>query len=172
MFRVRAEFREDLEIGAGVERVRALLGDPQTFARLMPCIESIVEEKTGKAARWTVRAEVPLVGVMRGTFALRQTDDGARRVEWEPVPLEEKNLLRYAISFEECGPEEEKERTLVRIALRLELRRRHATDLHLMASLIGESRLNIGTEARVAKMMKIFLARARAELEGGNDVGG
>ena len=168
MFIVRAEFREDLEFGASLERVRALLGDPQTFARLMPGVESILED--GKVARWIVRADVPLVGAMRGTFVLTQTDDSARRVEWEPDSLEEKNLLRYAISFEERG--QEREITLVRIALRVELRRRHAAALHPMAGFIGESRIRAGTETRVAKMMKIFLERARSELKSKSDGGG
>jgi carbon monoxide dehydrogenase subunit G len=167
MFRVRAEFREDLEIGAQVEAVRAFLGDPQTFARLLPGVESIVEEDDGKVACWTVRAEVPLVGALRGAFTLTKTDDSARRVEWRPVSFEEKNLLRYAISFQERG--QDNERTLVRVALRVELRRRHAAALHPLASLLSESRVCAATEARVAQMMKIFLARARAELEGLSD---
>ena len=160
MFIVRAEFREDLEIGAGRERVRAFFGDPQTFARLMPGIESIQEED-GKFALWTVRADVPLVGAMRGTFKLMQRDDSASRIEWGPASGEEEDLLRYAISFEERG----QSRTHVRVALRVELRRRHASALHLMASLIGERRISAGVESRVAKMMKTYFNRARAELE-------
>ena len=79
-----------------------------------------------------------------------------------PAPGEEKNLLRYAISFEERG----QARTFVRVALRVELRRRHVTELHLMAGLIGESRIRAGIRERITKMMKTFLQRARAELEG------
>jgi uncharacterized membrane protein len=161
IFRVRAEFRDELEIGARLERVRSLLSDPQTFARLMPGIESI-DEVDGKVALWMVRADVPLIGAMRGQFALRQVEDGASRVEWGPAPGEEKNLLRYAISFEERG----QARAFVRIALRVEVRRPRATELHLMAGLMGESRISAGIKERVAKMMKTFLKRARAELEG------
>jgi carbon monoxide dehydrogenase subunit G len=159
MFIVRAEFRGDLEIGARVERVRALLGAPQTFARLMPGVESIVEEDG--VARWIVRADVPLVGAMRGRFELTQVDDSARRVEWGPASFEEKNLLRYAISFEERGEGQ----TLVRVALRVELRRQQAKDFHLLAGLMGESRIRANVQERVERMMKIFLERARAELE-------
>jgi carbon monoxide dehydrogenase subunit G len=160
MFRVRAEFREDLEIGASVERVRAFFADLENFARLMPGVESISEEE-GNRAVWTVRAAVPLIGEMHGEFALIQTDDSALRVEWEPAAGEEKNLLRYAFSLEERGAS----LTLVRFALRVELRRRHASDLHLMAGLVGESRISAGVQERVAEMMKTFLKRARAELE-------
>ena len=160
MFRVRAEFRDELEIGARGERVRAFLSDPQTFARLMPGIESITEAD-GKVLLWTMRADVPLIGAMRGQFALTQVDDTASRLEWGPAPGEEKDLLRYAISFEERG----RASTFVRVALRVELRRSRATELHLMAGLIGESRISAGIGERVAKMMKTYLKGARAELE-------
>lgn len=161
MFTVRAEFREDLEIGASAEHVRAFFADLENFARLMPGVESISEEE-GKRAIWTVRAGVPLIGEMRGEFALIQTDDSELRVEWKPASDEKNNLLRYSFSLEERGMA----LTLVRFALRVELRRRHATDLHMMAGLVGESRISAGVQERVAEMMKSFLKRARAELEG------
>jgi hypothetical protein len=161
MFRVRAEFREDLEIGAGAESVRALFADPQSFARLMPGVEKVEQESAGTAA-WTVRAEIPLVGAARGRFELERRDEGASRVEWGPAAAEEKNLLRYAVAFEELGPA----RTLARFALRVELRRAHARDLHLAAALLGERRINAGVQERVTEMTKTFLSRARAELEG------
>lgn len=161
MFRVRADFREDLEVGASVERVRALFADPQSFARLMPGVESV--EREGEAAAvWTLRADLPLVGAARGRFPLGRRDASPARVEWGPAADEEKNLLRYAIGFEELAPA----RTLVRCALRVELRRAHARDLHLAAALVGERRIEAGVQERVTEMMKTFLARARAELEG------
>ncbi|HEY0378158.1 MAG TPA: SRPBCC family protein [Pyrinomonadaceae bacterium] len=161
MFRVRAEFREDLEVGASVESVRALFADPRSFARLMPGVESVEREGAERAA-WTVRAEIPLVGAARGRFELERRDESASRIEWGPAPTEEKNLLRYAVAFEELGTG----RTLVRMALRVELRRAHARELHLAAGLIGERRVSAGVQERVAEMMKTFLSRARAELEG------
>ncbi len=162
MFRVRAEFREDLEIGASVGRVRALFADPQSFARLMPGVESVEQGGAGGVAAWTVRADIPLVGAARGKFELERRDESESRVEWGPAATEEKNLLRYAIAFDELGPS----RTLARVALRVELRRAHARELHLAAALLGEGRLSAGVEARLRQMMKTFLARARAELEG------
>ncbi|MDT4897477.1 MAG: hypothetical protein QOH25_2554 [Acidobacteriota bacterium] len=141
--------------------MRAFLGDQQTFSRLMPGMESI-SKVDRNVVFWMVRADVPLIGAMRGQFALTQVDDTASRVEWGPASGEEKNLLRYAISFEERG----QGRTFVRIALRVELRRQRATELHLMAGLIGESRISAGIKERVAKIMKTYLKRARAELEG------
>ena len=162
MFRVRAEFREDLEVGASVGHVRALFADPRSFARLMPGVETVEREGTDRAA-WTVRAEIPLLGVAGGRFELERRDESASRVEWGPAAGEEQNLLRYAVAFEELGPA----RTLTRMALRVELRRAHARDLHLAAGLLGERRISAGVQERVEEMMKTFLSRARAELEGG-----
>ena len=160
MFRVRAEFREDAEIGARVERVREFFSGLENFVRLMPGVESIREE--AGVVRWTVSADISLVGRMRGEFAVVQRDDSPRRIEWGPAAFEKQNLLRYAIGFEEL----DSSRTLVRIAFRVELRRARATDLHLLAPLVGAWRISEGVEEQVALMTRTFLRRARAELEG------
>ena len=160
MFRVRAEFHDELIIAASVERVRAFFADLQNFVRLMPGVESIREE--GGVAFWTVAADVALIGRMRGEFAVVLRDDSPRRIEWGPAAFEKKNLLRYAIGFEELGSS----KTLVRVAERVELRRERATDLHLMAPLVGAGRISKGVEEEVALMMRTFLKRAHSELEG------
>lgn len=161
MFKVRAEFREDLEIGAGRERVREFFGDLENFVRLMPGVESIGEEAEG-VLRWTVFVDVGLVGTLRGSFRIVQIDNQPLRIEWGPAPDEKKNLLRYGVSFEERSSS----RTLVRVALRVELRRQRASELHLMAGLLGEGRVSASVQERVNQMMKAFLKRARAQLEG------
>lgn len=74
MFRVRAEFREDLEIGASVLSVRALFADPRSFARLMPGVES-VEPEGANTVVWTVRADIPLVGAARARTELEEGSD-------------------------------------------------------------------------------------------------
>ena len=160
MFRVRAEFREDLEVEAGVRGVREFFGDLRNFVRLMPGVESINEEAEG-VVRWTVCVDVALVGSMSGHFRIAQTDDSPMRLEWRPAIDERKNLLRYAVSFEELATT----RTLVRVALRVELRRASAAGLHLLAALIGEKRISAGMQERVALMMKTFLKRTRAQLD-------
>ena len=160
MFRVRAEFREDFEIAARVERVRAFFADVQNFARLMPGVESI-SESTSDTARWIVNVDVALVGRMRGEFDLMRKDDSPLRIEWTPAEGENLNLLRYAIGFEESASQ----KTLVRFALRVEIRRERARDLHLMAGLVGERRVSEGVQEDVDLMMKTFLKRASMELE-------
>jgi carbon monoxide dehydrogenase subunit G len=160
MFKARAEFREDLEVGASADVVREFFGDLGNFVRLMPGVESIGEEAGGVVC-WTVCVDVGLAGKMRGHFRIVRTDNSPQRIEWGPAVYEKKNLLRYAASFEELAPS----RTMVRVAQRVELRRQSATELHLMAGLIGERRISAGMQERVASMMKTFLKRARAHLE-------
>lgn len=161
MFRVRAEFRDDLVIEADVERVRAFFANVQNFVRLMPGVESISEAE-GNVARWNVKADVALVGSMQGKFALTLRDDSPLRIEWGPTPDEKENLLRYAIGFEEEGAS----KTRVRFALRVELRRQRASELHLMAGLVGERRISEGIQEDVDLMVRTFLKRARLILEG------
>jgi hypothetical protein len=160
MFKARAEFREDLEVKASLAIVREFFGDLGNFVRLMPGVESIGEEAGGVVC-WTVCVNMALVGAMRGHFRIVQTDESPLRLEWEPAIDEKQNLLRYAASFEERAPSG----TLVRLAQRVELRRSSATELHLIAGLIGERRISAGMQERVALMMKTFLKRARAHLE-------
>ena len=160
MFRVRAEFRDDLVIAANGKLVRAFFADLQNFVRFMPGVESI-SEIGGNAARWNVRADVALVGRMQGEFALMRRDDSPLRIEWGPAEDEKENLLRYAISFEE----EATSKTHVRFALRVELRRPRASELHLLAGLVGERRISEGIQEDVDLMVRTFLKRARAMLE-------
>jgi len=54
---------------------------------------------------------------------------------------------------------------LVKIVQRVELRRQHARELHLMAGLVGAARLSTELQRGVTNMMRTFLQRARAKLE-------
>lgn len=72
-----------------------------------------------------------------------------------------KNYLRYAAAFEERG-----HKVLIRIAQHVELRRNQAKDLHRFAALVGESAISAEMQKRVKEMIKVFLQRAQAKLEG------
>ncbi len=54
---------------------------------------------------------------------------------------------------------------LVRVVQRVELRRQRATELHLLAGLVGEHRLSAELQKGVTEMMRTFLQRARTRLE-------
>jgi carbon monoxide dehydrogenase subunit G len=160
MFQIKAAYDEQLEVGVSIERAREFFSDLRNFVELMPGVESIRGEASG-VMRWLIRADIPVIGAIRQAFAVRQTEDTPQRIEWTPIAGEGSNLLRYAAAFEEHGAG----RTLVRIAQRVELRRQRATELHLLAGLVGESRLSAEMQKGVATMMRAFLQRARAKLE-------
>jgi carbon monoxide dehydrogenase subunit G len=160
VFRIKAEYSEQVELKTSIERARKFFSELRNFAELMPGVESIRKEASG-IIRWTVRADVPLLGAMRAAFAVERTDDRPERIEWSPAPTENQNYLRYAADFEQRSATA----TLVRIVQRVEMRRRHAKDLHLLAGLVGEGRISAEMQKRVTEMVKIFLQRARMKLE-------
>ena len=162
MFRIQAEFKGEVEVKTTMERARAFFGEVRNIAEMMPGVESIRPE-AGGVVRWTVRADVPVLGAMRAAFAVEMTDDSPARIEWSPAAREDKNYLRYTAAFEPRGARQ----TLVRIAQRVEMRRKSARELHLLAGLVGEGRISHEMQKRVAEMMKTFLQRARAKLEVG-----
>ena len=159
MFQIRAGYDEQVEIKTNVERARAFFGDLRNFVELMPGVESIKAE-AGGVVRWLIRAEVPVVGSMRQAFTVEQTDDRPDRIEWSPAAQERGNFLRYVAQFEQRGA-----RVLVKIVQRVELRRQHARELHLLAGLVGETRLSTELQKGISEMMRTFLQRARAKLE-------
>ena len=161
MFRIKAQYSEQLEFQTTIERAREFFTEWSNFVDLMPGIESIRTEASG-LLRWTVRTDIGMLGSMREAFAVEQTDNSPGHVEWSPATVEKKNYLRYAANFIERGASS----TLVRITQHVEMRRQNARELHLLAGLVGENRISAEMQKRVAEMIKTFLERARARLEG------
>lgn len=159
MFRIKASYADQLELRTTVERAREFFGELRNFADLMPGIEGIRKE-AGGIMRWMVRAEVPVIGAVVAGFAVEKTEDSPDRLEWSPARTEMKNYLRYAAVFEERG-----HKVLIKIVQHVELRRKHAKDLHRLAILVGEGRISAEMQKRVREMIKTFLERARVKLE-------
>jgi carbon monoxide dehydrogenase subunit G len=160
VFQIKAGFDEQLEVKTTLERAREFFGDLRNFAELMPGVESIKHEANG-VVQWLIRAEIPVIGSVRHAFAVEQTDDRPERIEWSPSAHERGNFLRYAAAFEQQGA-----RVLVRVVQRVELRRQNARELHTLGGLVGEHRLSAEMQKGVSQMMRTFLQRARARLEG------
>ena len=159
MFRIKASYADQMELHTTLEQAREFFGELRNFADLMPNIEGIRKE-AGGIMRWIVRAEVPVIGWVHANFTVEKTEDSPARLEWSPARTEVKNYLRYAAAFEERG-----EKVLIRIAQHVELRRKHARDLHRFAMLLGESAISAEMQKRVREMIKTFLARAQERLE-------
>src|SRR6266478_4044931 len=162
MFRIKASYKDQLELKTSIEKAREFFGELRNFVDLMPGIEGIRKEADG-IMRWIVRAEVPVIGAVHASFAVEKTADQPNRLEWSPIAGEMKNYLRYVAAFEERG-----QKVLIRIFQHVELRRQHAKDLHRFAVLLGEGAISAEMQKRVRDMIKTFLERARVKLEGEN----
>ncbi len=139
MFRIKASYSDQLELKTTLARAREFFGEFRNFVDLMPNIEGIRKE-AGGIMRWIVCTEVPIIGSVHASFAVEKTDDRPDRLEWSPA--------------------------LIRIAQHVELRRLHARDLHRFAALVGEGAISAEMQKRVREMIKVFLERAQAKLEG------
>ena len=160
MFTIRADFSDKFEVNAPIEKVREFFADIKNFIELMPNVESI--HTSGEdAARWTIRAEIPIIGSMRQSFSVELSESTDERIEWIPKAGEKQNFLRYAADFIEKNANS----TLVQFSQNVELRRKAARELHLLAGLAGESRVSQGMQWEVAGMIKKFVQKAKDRLE-------
>jgi len=140
--------------------VREFFADIKNFVELMPEVESIHTDSKG-ITHWKIRADIPFAGAMTQKFAVELAEDSDERIEWQPVAGETKNLLRYAADFFEKSATT----TLVNFTQMVELRRQSPRELHILAGVAGESIISSEMTKRIAKMLKIFVNRAKEKLE-------
>jgi carbon monoxide dehydrogenase subunit G len=160
MFTVRAGYSDQVEVKTSAERVREFFADIQNFADLMPGITSIHTDAKG-VAHWKIQADIPLVGQMVQKFAVELTEESEERIEWFPVKAEAQNFLRFSADFLEKA----KNTTVVHFTQMVELRRKSARDLHMLAGVVGESVISNELSKRVSEMIKVFIQRAKDRLE-------
>lgn len=160
MFEIRASHSETAEIEAEFEVVREFFSDIKNFVELMPNVESIHTDRKG-ITHWKIRADIPFIGSMRQKFAVIEVEMSEERVEFVPAPGEDQNLMSYSADFIEHADDT----TLVRFTQAIELRRRSALDLHLLAGLAGETIISNEMQRRIAEMVREFIDHVRLELE-------
>jgi carbon monoxide dehydrogenase subunit G len=164
VFTIRTDFSDKFEVNAPIGKVREFFADIKNFIELMPNVESIHTTGDG-TARWTIRADIPLIGAMRQSFSVEIAENTDERIEWIPKSGEKQNFLRYAADFIEKNTDS----TLVRFSQNVELRRNSARDFHLLAGLAGESRISKGMQWEVSVMIKKFVQKAQDKLEKSKD---
>ena len=130
------------------------------FADLMPGIASIHKDAKG-VAHWKIEAEIPYIGSMSQKFAVELAENNEERVEWFPIAVETQNFLRYSADFLEKA----KNTTLVHFSQMVELRRKSARDLHMLAGLAGESIISSEMTKKITEMIRVFIHRAKERLE-------
>ena len=160
MFTIRTDFSDKFEVNAPIGKVREFFADIKNFIELMPNVESIHTTGDG-TARWTIRADIPLIGAMRQSFVVGLAENTDERIEWIPKAGEKQNFLRYAADFVEKSADS----TLVQFSQNVELRRNAARELHLLAGLAGESRVSQGMQREVAGMIRKFVQKAKEKME-------
>ncbi|MGB7068618.1 MAG: hypothetical protein WBD22_03930 [Pyrinomonadaceae bacterium] len=160
MFTIRAGYSDIVEVKSSLEKVREFFSDFRNFVDLMPGVDGIHTDAKG-VAHWKIRAEIPVVGPIMQKFAVELAEDSEERVEWFPNALETQNFLRYSADFLEKA----KGVTQVHFSQMVELRRKSARELHVLAGLAGESLISSEMTKRVSEMIKIFISKAKTRLE-------
>lgn len=160
MFTVKAGYSDDVIVQSNAERVREFFSDLTNFVDLMPGIAAIHTDAKG-VAHWKIEAEIPYVGTMMQKFAVELFEDSEERVEWFPVARETQNFLRFSADFFEKA----KNQTMVHFTQMVELRRRSARELHMLAGLAGEGLISNEMTKKVTEMIKVFIQRAKERLE-------
>lgn len=160
MFTIKAAFNDQFEVRSGIEVVREFFSDITNFAEMMPGIAQIHTDAKG-IAHWKIQAEIPVVGKMLQKFAVELAERSDDRVEWSPIRVETENFLRYSAEFMEKA----KNVTLVQFSQMVELRRRSARDLHMMAGIAGETLISNEMSKKITEMIRIFISRAKERLE-------
>lgn len=160
MFTVKASVHEQFDIAAPLEAVRSFFSRIENFAELMPGVARAYRDASG-IGHLTIEAAIPVVGKMTQQFTVEPVEESEDRIEWVPKRGEEQNLLRYSADFLPSG-----DGTTVQFSQAVELRRSRARDLHFLAGMAGEAILSSKTTEEYVKMVKQFILKARARLEG------
>jgi carbon monoxide dehydrogenase subunit G len=160
MFTVRAGYTDKVEVQTSIEKVREFFLDIKNFVDLMPGIASIHTDAKG-VAHWKIQADIPLVGQMMQKFAVELAENSEDRVEWFPYREETQNFLRYSADFLAKA----RDVTVIQFSQVVELRRRSARELHMLAGLAGESLISSEMSKKVQEMIRTFIQRAKERLE-------
>jgi carbon monoxide dehydrogenase subunit G len=160
MFTIRAGFTDKVEIKTSVDKVREFFLDIKNFADLMPGIASIHTDAKG-VAHWKIQAEIPHVGPMTQRFEVVLAENSDERVEWFPLREETENFLRYSADFLSKA----RDVTVIQFSQMVELRRKSARELHMLAGLAGESLISSELSKKVQEMIKVFIQRAKERME-------
>lgn len=159
MFTVKAAVSKNFEFAAAIAVVQEFFGDIRNFAELMPGVRQVHTDASG-VAHLKIEAEIPVVGTMTQSFAVRPTEESADRVEWIPVSTETKNFLRYSADFMEGADGT----TQVQFSQAVELRRDKARDFHFLAGMAGEALISTEMTKRFVEMVNIFIDGAKKRL--------
>src|ERR1700741_2533348 len=151
MFTVKAGYSDNIELQTSIDQAREFFADIRNFVDLMPGIASIHTDSKG-IAHWKIQAKIPVVGTMMQKFEVELTENTEERIEWFPVGRETQNFLRYSADFLEKA----RNVTIVHFWQMVELRRKSARELHMLAGLAGEAIISKEMTNKITEMIKTF----------------
>ncbi|MCA1589996.1 MAG: hypothetical protein LC734_06305 [Acidobacteria bacterium] len=160
MFTVKAGYSNDIELRTSADRAREFFADIKNFVDLMPGVMQIHTDAKG-VAHWKIETEIPLVGPMMQKFAVVLSENTEERIEYFPLKAETQNFLRYSAEFFEKA----RNVTLVHFTQMVELRRKSARELHVLAGLAGENLISTEMTKKITDMIRTFVDRAKERLE-------
>lgn len=160
MFTVRAGYSDQIEVKTNVEKVREFFSDIRNFVDLMPGIMSVHTDSKG-VTHWKIQAEIPFVGQMAQKFAVELAENTDERIEWFPLSVETQNFLRYSADFLSKA----RDVTVIHFSQMVELRRKSARELHMLAGLAGEGLISSEMSKKIQEMIRTFIQRAKERLE-------
>lgn len=161
MFRLKADCSEETEIRCDIERVYDFFSAARNWVTLLPSLESLTPERDGNW-RWTVRADVPMLGPMRVPFRVQRAEMPVTRIEYTPALGETQNYLRCVAALSTV----EGWGTRIKISQALELRRTDARALHPLAALAGEARISAEIQRQMTLKLREFFRAVRLQLGG------
>lgn len=143
-----------IELGLPVDSVRRLVRDIGLLERHMPGVVEIRPHPAGGYWYRTER-EIPFSGTMRTDFHVisMEQDDGT--VTFRTQGTDARNWMSFRFAPEARSGST----TLLALRLRVRLVRDHATEIHVLAPVLGEGFLSEQMERDLTAMLQLFAQR-------------
>ncbi|MFV0387582.1 MAG: hypothetical protein ACK5NT_02410 [Pyrinomonadaceae bacterium] len=160
MFTIKAGHTKAFSINADVSTALAFFEDAENFDGILPNLKRVRKNSGGNFV-WTIHAQVPVIGAFEQNFVVREDNYSDDSVEWIPAENEIENLLRCSAALES----KTKGETNVNFSLYVELRRRSAMALNMLAGIAGERAISNGMTSELVTMLDKFAENVRVHFE-------
>ncbi len=153
-FTIDATASRSVEIRLPVDSVRVLVHDLSVVERTMPGVVEILPADAGGYWYRTAR-EIPFSGTMKTDFHIVRVEDGQGGVTYRTPGTQAKNWMSFRFSPRPLPSGA----TMLEVRLRVRLVRDQATDVHVLAPLLGEGFLSEHMRRDLEGMLQVFAER-------------
>ncbi len=159
MFIVKAGDAVNFRLNIPRSKAFEYFSDPINYERLLDNVSDVHRTSKGQYT-WSIRAQIPMVGAYSQDFLVREAEMSENLIEWIPASGESENLLRVTTELRKDDDNE----TEVKFGLIIELRRRTAMSLHMLAGLAGDKTIGEELGKEIASILEQFSKNVRDEL--------